>query len=176
MAEKQTEETCDTTVLLKVTPQPPPKKPPKRPPKKLTKRLTQKLRERPPKLKLKFLERLGLLLIINSMPIIGALYIFEKWWKGEVTFTDTSAVWVALVVVVGAVLCVVCFWIMMPTAIWFRNYTLWHFHNTSKTRWALPIVISHILWLLTWFFCILMGVAAIVAMYGAIAQMIWPSG
>lgn len=122
------------------------------------------------------MERLGILVVINIIPIIAGLYIFEKWWKGEIVFKETDALWLALAVVGGAVLYILCFWIMMPTAVWFRSYTLWYFHNTSKAIWVLPIVISHTLWLLAWFFCILLGVAAIATMYGAIAHMIWPSG
>ena len=129
--------------------------------------------ERPPALQLKLLEKLGLLAVINVIPIIGSLYVFEKWWRGQITFTDTDVLWVGLAVVVAAVVYITCFWLLMPTAKWFREYTLWHYRRKSTTVWLIPTVVAYTFWVLTWIFCIVMGVTAITAMYGSLAHLIW---
>ncbi len=127
---------------------------------------------RPPTLKLDLIHKLSILIVVNIIPIIICLIVFVKWYRNEIVITNTNAIWAALVVLVASIVYVMCFWMLMPTAKWFKEYAFWQFQKGTSAIWFLPLVFAHILWLVTWIFCFIAGIAATTAIIGVIVHVI----
>ena len=127
---------------------------------------------RRPALKLDLLRKLGILIVVNILPLVVCLVVFAKWMKGEIVITNVNVVWAAAILFAASVIYVLCFWMLMPTAKWFKEYAFWQYQQGTSALWFLPLVLSHILWLVTWIFCIMAGLIASTAIVSVIIYMI----
>ncbi len=125
-----------------------------------------------PTLKLELLQKLGILAVVNIIPIVICVILLGKWLREEIVMTDVDGLWAALVVIAAAIIYVFSFWMLMPTAKWFKEYTLWQLKHGALIAWAIPSVFAYIMWVITWVFCALAGLSAAAAVVGVVVYVV----
>jgi hypothetical protein len=124
----------------------------------------------PPRLRLRLVDRLRTLLLINVLPLLAGLGIAVLHWQGrigiamgqnELTVAFCAALAVACMVFVG--------WCMLPVLLWLRDYSSWHYQHGSALVWALPCAGAWLLWLGG----LLLGLAIGLVMALALASAVW---
>ena len=125
-----------------------------------------------PILKLRLFEKLGILVVVNIIPIVICVTLLGKWLREEIVITDVDGLRAALILLVASAIYVFCSWMLMPTAKWFKEYTIWQFRHGISLVWSLPLALAYIMWIITWIFCALAGLAIVAAAVGVVVYVI----
>lgn len=125
-----------------------------------------------PTLKLELLQKLGILAVVNIIPIVICVILLGKWLREKIVMTDVDGLWAALIVLAASVIYVICFWMLMPTAKWFKEYTLWQLKHGALIAWVIPFAFAYIMWIITWIFCAFAGLSAAAAAVGVVVYVV----
>jgi hypothetical protein len=115
----------------------------------------------PPRLRLHLGHHLKVLLVLNVLPLLGAIWLWWQWREGHVTMRSLSeeSKTTLIVVLVSGIAFAVISWFVMPVARWLRNYPLWHLRRGPVWAWIIPTCGG---WL-AWFALTLAGMLAAAA-------------
>lgn len=109
-------------------------------------------REGPPALDLGLLRTLRLLVLINVIPIGGALIVGIGIATGRmklVAGAEDSLVLMA-VAIAGCALLAFAAWVIRPIGRWLRDYPVWCFRHRSRLAWAVPAAAGWLAWAALW--------------------------
>lgn len=96
-------------------------------------------------LALHLLRRLGMLAILNVIPLFGGLWLWWQFSYGHAQWRKPMGqewLWACAIVVVACLVIASSCWLVMPVARWLRDYPSWHFKNGSALIWAVPTVVG----------------------------------
>ena len=114
-------------------------------------------RKHPPELEIHFLKNLGILALINIIPIAGGLFIITQTVRGKIQLRDPGFI-PGLVYILAFSLVMVSFvWVVVPLFKWMRDYTYWHFYHKSGLIWIIPTIGFFLLWVVMVVVSILIG-------------------
>ena len=104
--------------------------------------------ETPPRLRLHLRHHLSLLLVLNILPITGALYVWWEWRAGRVTLRtmDEASRTTLVIVLLSGVAFAVIVWFIMPLARWLRDYPAWHLRRGPAWAWIIPTCSGWLAW------------------------------
>ncbi len=125
----------------------------------------------PPRLRFHFMQRIQMLLLINTIPIIVGIGLVIGYYQGYVHVVgfEEGRHGLAAAVILGA--CIILglsWWIIIPVARWLHDYPRWFFRRESKLFWFLPYCSGALIYGLTWLVCMLAGIIAFVAMLSSL--------
>jgi hypothetical protein len=100
----------------------------------------------PPRLQLNFFKNLGILLLINIVPILGGIYILYHTFTGKMRFKNLEFLPGLLYILAFASVLIFFFWVVLPIVKWLRDYSWWHSVNRSVVIWGLPAAVSFVIW------------------------------
>lgn len=117
----------------------------------------------PPRLSLPIWRNLGLMAIVNILPIMGMMWAFLEWDDGPRLRrgSDPGILRVALGTLAACAAIAVAAWVVLPIATWLRDYPRWCFFHRSAILWFVPAVCGWVLWLA-------LALVAFIAVFGAI--------
>lgn len=125
----------------------------------------------PPKLRFHFMQRIKMLILINTIPLIVGIGLGIGYYQGVVHvvgFEGDRHGLAILVIIVACLLLGLSWWILIPFAKWIYAYPRWFFRHESKVIWFLPYCCGALIWALTWVACMLAGIIACVAVLSMI--------
>ena len=104
-------------------------------------------RKGPPQLRLRLWQRLKLLLILNTLPILATAWLGWHAAQGQLRLTVEAAplMWLVVAILGGCAAILVSLWVVLPTSRWLAAWPTWHMYNRSAIVWALPSLIGHLL-------------------------------
>jgi hypothetical protein len=111
----------------------------------------------PPKLQLEFFKNLGILLLINIIPILGGIYILYHTFTGRMRFKNLDFLPGLLYILAFSSVLIFFFWVMLPIAKWLRDYSWWHYMHRSIIIWLIPSGVSFLIWIGAVFTCFIMA-------------------
>ena len=114
-------------------------------------------------------QRLKLLLLLNSLPILATAWLGWHASQGSLRLTVEAAplIWLVVAVLGACAAILVALWVVLPVARWLAAYPTWCFQNRQPLVWALPCLLGHVLaMLLTVVVLGLIGVAIAVIVIG----------
>jgi hypothetical protein len=119
----------------------------------------------PPRLVLPIWRNLGLMALLNIVPLLGLSWALVSWdhgphWRPHqergLALTLGAAV-VCLVIAVSA-------WVLLPLARWLRAYPRWQLaHRRSWAWWLLPALLGWLAWALLGFGALIAVLASVLA-------------
>jgi hypothetical protein len=133
----------------------------------------------PPRLRFHFVQRIKMLVLINTIPIIVGIGLITGYYQGYVHvvgFEEGTHGLAALVILAACILLGLSWWIIIPVAKWLHDYPRWYFRRESKMLWLLPYCTGMLIYGLTWLACMLAGVIACVGIISCIYVALRGSG
>ncbi len=100
----------------------------------------QRRASEPPRLRFRLRERLGLLALINLVPLGLALWLAVQWARGKIAFrqlTGSESFWLQGLAVL-AVFLALASWFVVPLARWLEAWPRWHRKRGPRWLWLLP--------------------------------------
>ncbi len=104
-------------------------------------------RSRPPELNIPLFKNMGILLLVNILPVAGFIYIGIMLRKGKFQLSNPEVLPSLVIPVLFAGLLMLVFWVFLPTAKWMKDYAWWGFNNGNYIVWSLPVCLSFVFWL-----------------------------
>jgi len=103
----------------------------------------------PPRLRLHLGYHLKVLLVLNILPLLGAIWLWWQWRAGHVTMRSLSeeSKTTLIVVLVSGVAFAVITWFIMPVARWLRDYPTWHLRRGPAWAWFIPACGGWLAWM-----------------------------
>lgn len=108
---------------------------------------------RPPRLDLKILKRLKILLLANLVPLVGLGVIFYLVFIGKLMIQGIAEdrLWgTVLVVLIAVVVCGSASWVLLPFSRWCCDCPKWYYVHQSRGLWFLPLVAGYLMRILLW--------------------------
>ncbi len=94
----------------------------------------------PPRLRFRVREHFRLLLALNILPLLLAVYLLVAWLRGDIGFralTGEETLWLEGGAACAIVLALGGFFIW-PLADWLAAWPRWHYRHRSRVLWLLP--------------------------------------
>lgn len=133
----------------------------------------------PPRLRFHFVQRMKMLLLINTIPIMVGIGLIIGYYQGYVHvvgFDEQRHGMATVVIIAACVLLGLSWWIIIPTAKWLHDYPRWYFRRESKLLWFLPYCSGALIYGLTWILCMLAGIVAFIAVISCIYVFFFGTG
>jgi hypothetical protein len=118
----------------------------------------------PPRLHLPLWRNLGLMLLINIVPIVVMIWAFNG--SGDRPGLDAHTKRVAVGLVCACLVVAIVAWVLLPIGAWLRDYPRWCYLHRSAWLWLLPTVAGF----LAWMALAIVGVAAVLLAVWAIVS------
>lgn len=107
----------------------------------------------PPRLNLRLLRRLKLLLLLNT-PVMAFLLIGGTWVAVDRQATlrvDPHSLAVRLMIVLAGLVAVAAgAWVLVPVAAFLRDWPTWHYRHGPRPLWLLPLLGGWCAWVVLW--------------------------
>jgi hypothetical protein len=123
----------------------------------------------PPRLTMPLWRNLGLMLLVNIVPIVVMIWAFAG--GKDRPGLDPKAKSVALALVGACLVVAVCAWVVLPFARWLRDYPRWCFLHRTAWLWLLPAVAGFLAWMAIAIVAVAAVLGAIVAIASAFFQL-----
>ena len=114
-------------------------------------------RKNPPELEIHFLKNLGILALINIIPITGGIFIITQAVRGKIQIRDPGFIQGLIYILAFSAVMVSFVWVVVPLFKWMRDYTYWHFYHKSGLMWIIPTIGFFLLWIVMVVISILIG-------------------
>jgi hypothetical protein len=124
----------------------------------------------PPRLSLPLARNLGLMLLVNIIPISVMIWAFAG--AKDRPGLDPRMKRVALGIVCACLVVAVTAWLVLPIARWLRDYPRWCYLHRSPWLWLLPTVAGFLAWMALATCAIAAVLAALVTIVSAFLQIL----
>lgn len=122
-------------------------------------------RKHPPELEIHFLKNLGILALINIIPITGGMYLIIQAARGKVQIRDPGFIPGLIYIIVFSAVMVSFIWVVVPLFKWMRDYAYWHFYHRNGIIWFLPTSATFLIWMAMVTVSILIGAVLILVAF-----------
>ena len=132
-------------------------------------------RSGPPVLALHLVQRLGMLAVLNIIPLCGGLWLWWQFSYGHAQFRKPMGqewLWASGIVLIACAVIAATCWLVMPVARWLRDYRSWHFTHRSALLWAVPSVLGWSCWLGLYLCAAVMVVGCLAAIAEALIALV----
>ena len=110
---------------------------------------TQIRNKKPPQLDIRFFHNIGMLILINCIPLGIGIYIIVQLLNHNFVILNKNLFFSFLYVIVLGLISVLFFFLALPTTNWLWKYCWWHIANRNSLIWIPPLIISITLWIIT---------------------------
>jgi len=104
-------------------------------------------RKTPPELEIHFLKNVGILALINIIPIAGGIFLIVQAARGNIQIRDPGFIPGLMYILLFSVVMICFVWLVVPLFKWIRDYTYWHFYHKSVILWILPTTVFFLVWM-----------------------------
>jgi len=102
----------------------------------------------PPRLRLHLGHHLKVLVVLNILPLLGAIWLWWQWRNGQMTLrslSEESKTTLIIVLIAGIAFALIS-WFVMPVARWLRDYPTWHLRRGPAWAWFIPTCGGWLAW------------------------------
>jgi hypothetical protein len=128
----------------------------------------------PPRLTIPLWRNLGMMLLVNCIPIAAMVWAFVRWDGGPHLRQDLDRRLLAVTVgsLSACAVVAVAAWLVLPIARWLRDYPKWCFLHRSAALWFLPAVGGFLLWMVLAIAALVAVLASVVGIGYALLQLV----
>ena len=126
----------------------------------------------PPVLRTQFMRNMGVLLLINFIPVLGGIYFLVQIFNGRFQVRHKGVVVLLGLMILIALVLLFFWWVLLPIAQWLKDWPWWHAVNRSMVIWIVPSIMGFAVWAVTFFACIMLGGVVFFVLFAAVARTI----